>query len=57
MSATGADMFRELEDDLQGQHPGLRNIHVASATPTGDYDTRIQPYRRCYAVTYTADGE
>ena len=57
MTATHAQMYRELEADLRLQYPGLRNIHVEAAKPTGDHDTKVLPPLRWYEVTFTADGE
>ncbi len=45
----------QLEDYIRVQNPRLTDLRLEGATPTGEYDTSVEPPRRWYEVTYLGD--
>jgi hypothetical protein len=46
-----------LEAFICRRDPRLKNVQVRRAVPTGDIETRVQPYKRWYEVTYWTDDD
>lgn len=52
---TGDALFNQLEDYVRVGNPRFTDVRLAQATATDAYDTRVQPPKRWYTVTYLAD--
>src|SRR5271170_1312261 len=55
ISLTGRDLGEALELFISRRDPSLENIQIKRATPTGDIETRVQPYKRWYEVVFEVD--
>src|ERR1700761_4840963 len=55
VSLTGRDLGEALELFIARRDPGLENIQLKRATPTGDVETRVQPHKRWYEVLFEVD--
>lgn len=54
---TGDALEAALEDRVRVENPHLTDVRVESVLATEDYDTKVEPPRRWYLVTYLAEGE
>lgn len=57
INLSGVPLATELEAFLCRRDPRLKNVQVRRAVPTGDIETRVQPHKRWYEVTYWTDDE
>jgi hypothetical protein len=57
INLSGVPLATELEAFLCRRDPRLKNVQVRRAVPTGDIETRVQPNKRWYEVTYWTDDE
>jgi hypothetical protein len=55
VNLTGRDLGEALEAFISRRDPGLENIQLKRATPTGDVETRVQPNKRWYEVLFEVD--
>jgi hypothetical protein len=55
ISLTGRALGEALEAYISRRDPGLENIQLKRATPTGDIETRVQPHKRWYEVLFEVD--
>lgn len=57
INLTGRELGEALEEFISRRDPGLENIQVKRATPTGDVETRVQPHKRWYEVLFEVDDD
>ena len=55
INLTGRELGLALETFIARRDPGLENIQLKRATPTGDVETRVQPHKRWYEVLFEVD--
>jgi hypothetical protein len=55
INLTGRELGEALELFISRRDPGLENIQIKRATPTGDIETRVQPNKRWYEVLFEVD--
>ena len=55
INLTGIALAEALEAFISRRDPSLENVQVRRATPTGDIESRVQPYKRWYEVIFETD--
>jgi hypothetical protein len=55
INLSGRALGEALEAYISRRDPGLENIQIKRATPTGDIDTRMQPHKRWFEVLFEVD--
>jgi hypothetical protein len=57
INLTGRPLGQALEEFICRRDPSLEdlNVQIKRATPTGDVETRVQPYKRWYEVIFETD--
>lgn len=55
ITLSGIALAEALELFISRRDPGLENVQVKRATPTGDIETRVQPNKRWYEVVFEVD--
>jgi hypothetical protein len=55
INLSGISLAEALETFISRRDPSLQNVQVKRATPTGDMETRVQPYKRWYEVVFEVD--
>jgi hypothetical protein len=55
INLSGISLAEALETFISRRDPSLENVQVRRATPTGDMETRVQPYKRWYEVLFEVD--
>ncbi|WP_343577613.1 hypothetical protein [Mycobacterium sp.] len=55
INLSGRDLGEALEAFISRRDPGLQNVQIKRATPTGDVETRVQPHKRWYEVLFEVD--
>jgi hypothetical protein len=55
INLTGRALGEALEEYISRRDPGMENIQLKRATPTGDIETRVQPHKRWYEVLFEVD--
>lgn len=55
INLTGRALGEAIEAYIARRDPGLENIQLKRATPTGDIETRVQPHKRWYEVLFEVD--
>jgi hypothetical protein len=55
INLSGISLAEALETFISRRDPKLENVQVKRATPTGDMETRVQPYKRWYEVVFEVD--
>jgi hypothetical protein len=55
INLSGISLAEALETFISRRDPSLQNVQVKRATPTGDMETRVQPYKRWYEVLFEVD--
>ncbi|MDX6336429.1 MAG: hypothetical protein QOG05_3769 [Streptosporangiaceae bacterium] len=55
ISLTGIKLAEALEAFISRRDPSLENVLIRRATPTGDVEMRVQPYKRWYEVVFEVD--
>lgn len=55
INLSGLPLAEALELFISRRDPGLENVQVKRATPTGDIETRVQPHKRWYEVVFEVD--
>lgn len=55
INLSGIPLAEALEAYISRRDPGLENVQVRRATPTGDLETRVQPHKRWYEVVFEVD--
>ena len=57
INLTGRPLGEALEQFICRRDPSLEelNVQIKRATPTGDVETRVQPYKRWYEVIFETD--
>jgi hypothetical protein len=55
INLSGISLAEALETFISRRDPSLQNVQVKRATPTGDMETRVQPYKRWYEVIFEVD--
>jgi hypothetical protein len=57
INLTGIALAEALEVFISRRDPSLENVQVRRATPTGDIESRVQPYKRWYEVIFETDDK
>ena len=57
INLTGIALAEALEAFISRRDPSLENVQVRRATPTGDIESRVQPYKRWYEVIFETDDK
>ncbi len=57
INLSGRELGEALEAFISRRDPGLENIQIKRATPTGDIETRVQPHKRWYEVLFEVDDK
>jgi hypothetical protein len=55
INLSGRELGEALELFISRRDPNLENVSIKRATPTGDLETRIEPYKRWYEVVFEVD--
>src|SRR5271168_736240 len=55
INLSGLSLAVALEAFISRRDPSLQNVQVRRATPTGDVEMRVQPYKRWYEVVFEVD--
>jgi hypothetical protein len=55
INLSGVPLAEALEAFICRRDPSLENVQVKRAIPTGDVETRVQPYKRWYEVVFETD--
>ncbi|MGH9208272.1 MAG: hypothetical protein ACRD1G_17245 [Acidimicrobiales bacterium] len=57
INLSNGPLAAELEAFIGRRDPRLKNVQVKRAVPTGDIETRVQPHKRWYEITYWTDDD
>jgi hypothetical protein len=55
INLSGVPLAEALEAFICRRDPGLENVQLRRATPTGDIESRVQPNKRWYEVVFEVD--
>jgi hypothetical protein len=57
INLTGLPLAEALEAYICRCDPTLKNVQIRRATPTGDIERRVEPYKRWYEVIFQAEED